>query len=215
MYVIQALPFLALVLAGGTASVTHAVLRRWRAEGEKRLVTGGRYALAAVLAIAAGAYVVPKWYDGARTAVTVDANAPYKAASKWLSTEVENPGDTRVLVDDAMWLDLVHAGYRPGLGVIWFYKADLDPAVTKTMPRGWRDLDYVVASPTVRRDAVDLPNVKGAMQNSTPVATFGTGEDRIEIRKIEAAGGDARARETEAAGDDDRISDTEAAGGDR
>ncbi|KOG32767.1 ArnT family glycosyltransferase [Streptomyces resistomycificus] len=192
MYVIQALPFLALVLAGGTASVAHGVLRRWRTEGEKRFLTGGRYALAAVLAIAAGAYVVPKWYDGDRTAVTLDANAPYKAASKWLSSEVENPEDTRVLVDDALWLDLVHAGYRPGLGVIWFYKADLDPAVTKTMPGGWKDIDYVVASPTVRRDAVDLPNVKAAIQHSKPVAVFGTGEDRIEIRQIQATSGGAR-----------------------
>lgn len=192
MYVIQALPFLALVLAGGTASVAHAVLRRWRAEAERRYVTGGRYALAAVLAIAAGAYVVPRWYDGDRTAVTADANAPYRAASKWLATEVEDPKDTRVLVDDALWLDLVHAGYKPGLGVIWFYKADLDPAVTKTMPRGWKDLDYVVASPTVRRDAVDLPNVKAAMEHSTPVAVFGAGEDRIEIRRIQTASGGVR-----------------------
>jgi hypothetical protein len=188
MYVIQALPFLALVLAGGTASVAHAVLRRWRTDGEKRLLTGGRYALAAALAIAAGSYVVPKWYDGAHTAVTTDANAPYRAASKWLSSEVANPEDTRVLVDDALWLDLVHAGYRPGLGVIWFYKADLDPAVTKTMPRGWKDIDYVVASPTVRRDAVDLPNVRAAIQHSKPVATFGTGADRIEIRQIQTTG---------------------------
>ncbi|MBT2417913.1 glycosyltransferase family 39 protein [Streptomyces sp. ISL-22] len=192
MYVIQALPFLALVLAGGTASVAHAVLRRRRSEAENRYVTGGRYALAAVLAIAAGAYVVPRWYDGARTAVTTDANAPYQAASKWLATEVEDPRGTRVLVDDALWLDLVHAGYRPGLGVIWFYKADLDPAVTKTMPGGWRDLDYVVASPTVRRDAVDLPNVRAAMEHSTPVAVFGSGADRIEIRQIQAASGGVR-----------------------
>ncbi|MFJ5835506.1 ArnT family glycosyltransferase [Streptomyces shenzhenensis] len=193
MYVIQALPFLALVLAAGTASVAHAVLRRRRADGERRLVTGGRYALAAVLAVAAGAYVVPRWYDGDRTAVTADANAPYRAAATWLGSEVENPGDTRVLVDDALWLDLVHAGYRPGLGAIWFYKADLDPAVTKTMPHGWRDLDYVVASPTVRRDAVDLPNVKAAIEHSAPVATFGTGPDRIEIRRIQqAAVGGAR-----------------------
>ncbi|MEY9993869.1 hypothetical protein ABIE67_005901 [Streptomyces sp. V4I8] len=192
MYVIQALPFLALVLAGGTASVAHAVLRRRRSEAEKRYVTGGRYALAAVLAIAAGAYVVPRWYDGAHTAVTADANAPYQAASKWLATEVEDPQDTRVLVDDALWLDLVHAGYEPGLGAIWFYKADLDPAVTKTMPRGWKDLDYVVASPTVRRDAVDLPNVKAAMEHSKPVAVFGTGEDRIEIRQIQTASGGVR-----------------------
>ncbi|MFE7900724.1 ArnT family glycosyltransferase [Streptomyces sp. NPDC057424] len=192
MYVIQALPFLALVLAGGTASVAHAVLSRWRSEAEKRYVSVGRYALAAVLALAAGAYVVPHWYDGARTAVTTDANAPYKAASKWLATEVEDPERTRVLVDDALWLDLVHQGYRPGLGVIWFYKADLDPAVTKTMPRGWKDLDYVVASPTVRRDAADLPNVKAAMEHSDPVATFGTGEDRIEIRQIQTSAGGAR-----------------------
>ncbi|MEU9627977.1 ArnT family glycosyltransferase [Streptomyces luteogriseus] len=192
MYVIQALPFLALVLAGGTASVAHGVLRRWRSEAEKRYVSAGRYTLAAVLALAAGAYVVPHWYDGARTAVTTDANAPYKAASKWLATEVEDPERTRVLVDDALWLDLVHQGYRPGLGVIWFYKADLDPAVTKTMPRGWKDLDYVVASPTVRRDAADLPNVKAAMEHSDPVATFGTGEDRIEIRQIKTSAGGAR-----------------------
>ncbi|MGW3287388.1 ArnT family glycosyltransferase [Streptomyces sp. NPDC001002] len=192
MYVIQALPFLALVLAGGTASVAHAVLRRWRAEGEGRYVTGGRYALAAVLAVAAGAYVVPRWYDGDHTAVTADANAPYRAASKWLASEVEDPEGTRVLVDDALWLDLVHQGYQPGLGVIWFYKADLDPAVTKTMPHGWKDIDYVVASPTVRRDAVDLPNVKAAIEHSTPVATFGTGDDRIEIRQIQTASGGAR-----------------------
>jgi len=189
MYVIQALPFLAIVLAGGAASVAHGVLRRWRTEAEKRYVTAGRYTLAGVLALAAGAYAVPHWYDGDRTAVTADANAPYRAASSWLKTEVKNPEDTRVLVDDALWLDLVHDGYRPGLGVIWFYKADLDPAVTKTMPHGWRDLDYVVASPTVRRDAVDLPNVKAAMQHSKPVATFGTGADRIEIRQIQTVGG--------------------------
>ncbi|GGS81731.1 ArnT family glycosyltransferase [Streptomyces violaceus] len=192
MYVIQALPFLALVLAGGTASVAHAVLSRRRSEAEKRYVSLGRYALAAVLALAAAAYVVPRWYDGARIAVTTDANAGYQAASKWLATEVEDPERTRVLVDDALWLDLVHQGYRPGLGVIWFYKADLDPAVTKTMPRGWKDLDYVVASPTVRRDAADLPNVKAAMEHSDPVATFGTGEDRIEIRQIQTSAGGAR-----------------------
>ncbi|MFC9679924.1 ArnT family glycosyltransferase [Streptomyces sp. NPDC056948] len=192
MYVIQALPFLALVLAGGTASVAHAVLSRRRSEAEKRYVSLGRYALAGVLALAACAYVVPRWYDGARIAVTTDANAGYQAASKWLATEVEDPERTRVLVDDALWLDLVHQGYRPGLGVIWFYKADLDPAVTKTMPRGWKDLDYVVASPTVRRDAADLPNVQAAMEHSDPVATFGTGEDRIEIRQIQTSAGGAR-----------------------
>ncbi|NJP50964.1 phospholipid carrier-dependent glycosyltransferase [Streptomyces sp. SBST2-5] len=189
MYVIQALPFLALVLAGGAASVAHAVLRRGRSEREKRAAVYGRYALAGALALAACAYVGPRWYDGTRIAVTVDANAPYEAASRWMAEQVPDPARTRVLVDDAMWLDLVHAGYEPGLGVIWFYKADLDPAVTRTMPGGWRDIDYVVASPTVRRDAEDLPNVKAAIEHSRPVAVFGTGEDRIEIREVATAGG--------------------------
>ncbi|MER7815030.1 phospholipid carrier-dependent glycosyltransferase [Streptomyces sp. NPDC096153] len=187
MYVIQALPFLALVLAGGAASVGHAVLSRWRRPGEGRTLVLARRSAAAALALAAAVYVVPRWYDGNRTAMTADANAPYRAAASWLSTEVAEPARTRVLVDDALWLDLVHAGYQPGLGAIWFYKADLDPAVTKTMPRGWRDLDYVVASPTVRRDARDLPLVRAALEHSTPVAVFGEGEDRIEIRAIGGA----------------------------
>ena len=185
MYVLQGLPFLALVLAGGAASVTHAVLRRRRsASGESRKLTAVRWTALALLAAASLAYVTPRWYDGNRTALTADANAPYRAAASWMATKVPDPATSRVLVDDALWLDLVHAGYEPGLGAIWFYKADLDPAVTKTMPGGWRDLDYVVASPTVRRDARNLPNVRDALNHSTPVAVFGDGEDRIEIRQI-------------------------------
>ncbi|MET7714806.1 phospholipid carrier-dependent glycosyltransferase [Streptomyces sp. NPDC005407] len=193
MYVIQALPFLALVLAGGAASVAHAVLRRrlGASPPDPQTSIAGRAdfkplrrTVAATLALAAAAYVVPSWYAGNRDALTVDANAPYRAAASWMQNEVADPASTRVLVDDALWLDLVHDGFEPGTGAIWFYKADLDPAVTKTMPRGWRDLDYVVSSPTVRRDAVDLPNVKAALEHSKPVAVFGDGEDRIEIRRI-------------------------------
>ncbi|MFJ3907342.1 ArnT family glycosyltransferase [Streptomyces vinaceus] len=189
MYVIQALPFLALVLAGGAASVTHAVLRRRRAAGERRARVIGRRALIGVLALSAAVYVLPRWYAGDRTALTADANAPYRQAAAWLGREVPDPGRTRVLVDDALWLDAVHHGFEPGLGAVWFYKADLDPAVTKTLPRGWRDIDYVVSSPTVRRDAVDLPNVKAALEHSSVVAVFGSGEDRIEIRRTDRADG--------------------------
>ncbi|MFJ4919744.1 ArnT family glycosyltransferase [Streptomyces sp. NPDC088725] len=188
MYVIQALPFLALVLAGGVASVTHAVLRRGLGAGEGRVLTAVRWTALAALVAGAAVYTLPRWYDGDRTALTADANAPYRAAASWMATEVPDPASSRVLVDDGLWLDLVHDGYEPGLGAIWFYKADLDPAVTKTMPGGWRDLDYVVASPTVRRDARDLPNVRDALAHSKPVAVFGDGEDRIEIRRIVGGG---------------------------
>lgn len=76
MYAIQALPFLALVLAGGTASLAHLVLRRWRSEAEKSYVTWGRRVTAAALVAVAALYVLPRWYDGDHTAVTADANAP-------------------------------------------------------------------------------------------------------------------------------------------
>ncbi|MEV5613352.1 phospholipid carrier-dependent glycosyltransferase [Streptomyces sp. NPDC052225] len=182
MYAVQALPFLALVLAGAAAGVAHALLNRGR--GPK----GVRITAVAVLAACAAGFVVPRWYDGDRTAMTVDANAPYRGAAAWMATKVKDPAHTRVLVDDALWLDLVHAGYEPGRGAIWFYKADLDPAVARTMPHGWRDVDYVVASPTVRRDAADLPQVRDALKHSAPVATFGEGADRIEIREVRAEG---------------------------
>ncbi|MFJ3959742.1 ArnT family glycosyltransferase [Streptomyces sp. NPDC090036] len=187
MYVIQALPFLALVLAGGAASVTHAVLRRRRGPGEGRPRLWARRALIGVLAASAAVYVLPRWYEGNRTALTTDANAPYRQAAAWLGSEVADPASTRVLLDDALWLDAVHHGFEPGLGAIWFYKADLDPAVTRTLPRGWRDIDYVVSSPTVRRDAVNLPHVRAALEHSAVVAVFGSGEDRIEIRRTDRA----------------------------
>jgi hypothetical protein len=188
MYVIQALPFLALTLAGATASVVHTALHRARKTKEGLPRRSLRWAVVAVLAATAAVQVLPRWYDGVRTALTADANGPYRAAASWLHHEIKDPAGTRVLVDDALWLDLVHDGYRPGTGAIWFYKADLDPAVARTLPRGWRDIDYVVASPTVRRDAVELPTVRDTLEHSEAVAVFGSGEDRIEIRRI--AGGD-------------------------
>ncbi|MEV5505031.1 phospholipid carrier-dependent glycosyltransferase [Streptomyces orinoci] len=254
MYIIQALPFLALSLAGVAASVTHAVLRGrlpmrrparrlavpgapspqrpvgrllGRASGDAQAVAGAvpggvlagttgtspraaglartglqpvrrggtrnapaRRTVVAALAAGCALLVVPRWYHGDRIALTADANSPYRQAASWLgdTARVPRPARTRVLADDAIWLDLVHSGYRPGTGVIWFYKADLDPAVGSTLPHGWRDLDYVVASPTVRRDAATLPLVRAALRNSRAVAVFGAGVDRIEIRRVNRAG---------------------------
>ncbi|MGY4967382.1 ArnT family glycosyltransferase [Streptomyces sp. 900105245] len=184
MYVIQALPFLAVTLASGAALLAHAMLRKGRHSAERKAFTAIRWTLAVTLAATAAVYVVPRWYVGDRLALTADANGPYRAAAAWLRNKVPDPALTRVLVDDVLWMDLVHAGYEPGLGDIWFYKADLDPAVKKTMPHGYRDIDYVVASAILRRDASDLPTVKAALEHSTPVAIFGTGEARIEIREI-------------------------------
>ncbi|MFE0425195.1 ArnT family glycosyltransferase [Streptomyces sp. NPDC058953] len=200
MYIIQALPFLALVLAGAAASAVHAILHRGgpaagtgpgAAGPVHRFRPTPRRALVAALALVAAVITVPAWADGNRDALTQDANRHYRAAAAWFETQVDDPANTRVLVDDALWLDLVHDGYEPGTGVVWFYKADLDPEVIEAMPRGWRDIDYVVSSLTVRRDAPTLPTVGAALANSTVVQVFGTGDDRIEIRRVDDRAGTA------------------------
>ena len=41
-------------------------------------------------------------------------------------------------------------------GVVWFYKLDtsnnLDPSVARRLPKGWLEFDYIVSTPTLRRD---------------------------------------------------------------
>ncbi|WP_280722116.1 glycosyltransferase family 39 protein [Kitasatospora sp. MAA4] len=181
MYVIQALPFLALALAGaahhGARLVLHAVPR----VGLRPL----RWAVLALAAVLAAGWTVPRWYAGDRTALTVNANAQYDATARWIRAELPDPAHTRITVDDALWLDLVRDGFVPGSGVIWFYKVDLDPAVAATLPLGWRSLDYIVSTPALRQDPNDLPTVRAALAHSAVVASFGdTQADRIEIRRI-------------------------------
>ncbi|MFG3495175.1 ArnT family glycosyltransferase [Streptomyces sp. NPDC047928] len=189
MYIIQALPFLALCLAAVAASVWGLL--------QRRLHRGVAVPLFGALLLAGAAYTVPHWYEGTRAAMTDDPNARFRAAAAWLDPaagNVTDPASKRVLVDDSLWMDLVHQGYRPGTGAIWFYKADLDPAVSRVLDDGWRDIDYIVSTPTVRRDAKDLPTVADVLEHSEPVATFGEGEQRVEIRRTvpDRTGGDAR-----------------------
>jgi hypothetical protein len=68
--------------------------------------------------------------------------------------------------------------------VLWFYKVDLDPAVSARLPDGWRDVDLIVSTPALRQTPNDLPTVRAILAHSTVVATFGTGDGRIEVRRV-------------------------------
>ena len=181
MYIIQVLPFLALCIAATAQVLVRTGLHAFPRIGLRPL----RWAAVAVAAVLAAGYVVPHWFDGDRTAVTANANAQYDRAVPWIHAEIPDPAGTRIVVDDAMWLDLVHDGFRPGTGVIWFYKVDLDPAVAHGFPKGWRSLDYIVSTPTLRQDPDSLPTVEDALTHSTVIASFGSGTDLIQIRKID------------------------------
>jgi 4-amino-4-deoxy-L-arabinose transferase-like glycosyltransferase len=173
MYVVQVLPFFAIAIAG----VAHEAVVRLAPAG--RRLRWAVVALAAALALAA---VLPRWYVGDRRALSTDANAPYVAAADYLRTGLDDPSATTIVVDDVLWLDCVAAGY-PSDKVIWFYKLDLDPGVR--LPGGWRDVDYVVSTPALRQNPGALPTVAKLLADSTVVASFGEGDGRIDVRRVD------------------------------
>ncbi len=153
---------------------------------------------ASALAITAilAAVITPSWVSGDTLATTATATGPQVQAEHWIEAHV--PRKDRVLIDDTMYVDLVRAGFTPRYGVVWFYKLgfgnNLDPAVMRHLPHGWKQFDYVVDSPVIRsalqQDPGGYPQVQDAITHSTPVASFGsqTGGSVIQIRKVQSTG---------------------------
>ncbi|WP_316308625.1 hypothetical protein, partial [Clavibacter michiganensis] len=72
--------------------------------------------------------------------------------------------------------------------VIWYYKLDTDAAVQRQSPNGWKDSDYVITTDSMRTGGNSSRDVSLAIQNSTSVATFGTGDQQVDVRRIHAEG---------------------------
>ncbi len=102
-------------------------------------------------------------------------------AQQWLLTNAK-PEDT-VVVDDALWLDLVDAGW-PQTNVVWFYKIDLDSGVK--LADGWQSVDYL-AFPPLPTD-VQLPKLREILSHSTIAATFGEGPNEVTVYKVDHTG---------------------------
>jgi hypothetical protein len=185
MYVIQALPFFALCIAGTAQRLVLVILHRFHTA--RRYDQPARFALIGTIAGLCITWAAPAWYSGDRTAMTADPDAAYSAASAWMRTNLHPGPREKIVLDDALWLDAVDTGFTPGTGAIWFYKVDLDPQVGSALTRGWRSLDYVVSTPTIRSDLSSLPTVAAALANSRVLAAFGTGADRIEVRRVTGA----------------------------
>jgi hypothetical protein len=174
MYVVQILPFFAIVIAG----VIDEGVRRLRPQR-----VWWRWAVLGVAALTALTLVLPRWYVGDRRALTTNDNAGYVAAATYLQ-DLPGREAATIVVDDVLWIDCVEGGYQREK-VIWFYKLDLDTAVAATLPDGWRDVDYIVSTPILRQDPSSLPTVNRLLSNSTPIAAFGPEDGRIEIRKVD------------------------------
>src|SRR4051812_2748768 len=190
MFVIVALPFLALAAAGAAQVLWDLGCRlagrlapRVRAASRVRRVIKGVVGSAVAVAVAVGLAWV--WTPTLHSVVTTPANNFRYDAEAWIAANV--PSSSIVLADDVTWVALVDGRVVPRDRALWFYKLDTDPAVRDTLPGGWRDVDYVVATDQLRNAIAGDPTLReaaAALKESQLVATFGGGDGRVEIRKV-------------------------------
>lgn len=179
-YVIMMLPFAAIVVAG----IGQVAVERLRARtGRHRLLSrGGGAVLTAGLLVALVA-AGPLWTTQLRGFLLADLDRPLRDAEEWMATNAA--ADSRMLVDDAMWVDLVDEGFTRE-NVVWYYKADTDSDVQALAPDGWRDYDYVITTDSMRTFPTEFPTVRQAIDNSVVVASFGEGAQQVEIRYVDS-----------------------------
>ena len=127
-----------------------------------------------VFVAAALAFVlaVPDWVSTHRDLAAGGPAAPLAAACEWVADNL-GQGD-RVIVDDAMWVDLVEDGLQPSL--IAGYGAVSDGAA-------WRSYGYIVSTPALR-DAGVSAELDNVVDRSLPIASAGEGGNRVEVRRI-------------------------------
>jgi Dolichyl-phosphate-mannose-protein mannosyltransferase len=180
MFEVALLPFLALALAAGADLASRAVTRWVRPAAVP--------ATAGVLGLVMIAGTLPGQHRLAASDVYVprDVNLLNHQAVAWVDAHL--PPDALILVDDMCWVELASVGRSdPWLQTLWMYEPDTNPGAVKRLPDGWRDIGWVLSTRTLRgelNDQVKLTNARRALYHSTLVVTFGTGKDRIELRRV-------------------------------
>ncbi|WP_157987685.1 hypothetical protein [Jiangella endophytica] len=192
---IAALPIAAL-LVPATAHRLIVRLLSVRGRPEALPLTIMTTTAAAALVVA----VTATWPGELRPLLRGDPVAPVEQAERWLEANV--PRDARLMVDHTLRADLLRSGFAGG-GLLPFTSfpaaaspeplLPLDVAVSvdepfEPHPPGWIHYDYIVSTAALRSDDTDRPDVRTALAESTVVAAFGGGEDRVEVRAIHPLG---------------------------
>jgi hypothetical protein len=127
-------------------------------------------------------------------------DTPLRQAEAWITANL--PTDQRVIVDDALWVDLVEAGFPAGqlAGYGAVGGGDDDSETTEAhAPESWRSYDYLVATEPAAIGLGGFEQLDDALASSMVAATFGDGGDQVEIRRIVPDGPRALRREHAAA----------------
>ncbi|WFR68441.1 hypothetical protein P9139_09880 [Curtobacterium flaccumfaciens] len=190
-YVIMLIPFAALLVAYTAERAVLALTGRTRSLARSRVGGVTRRGLGttwAAVTAAALVVAVPLWGTQLRGFLLGNLDLPMQQAEQWVGDNV--PKSSRLLVDDAMWVDLVQDGFARN-NVVWYYKLDTDAAVERQSPNGWKDSDYVVTTDSMRTGGNSSSDIRQAIENSTSVAAFGTGNQRVDVRRIHSEGSKA------------------------
>jgi hypothetical protein len=191
-FVIAMLPFAALAVGVAGEQAVRVLSNRNDGTSARRLTVARIGLLGASVGLLAA--IAPAWMAGNRALAGVDQSAPVLQAERWMeghAAATRGRAGRDVLVDDTMWSDLVTHGIAPQR-VIWFYKLDyvdnLDPSVRRRIST-YRDFVYVADSPIIRSGLAQTTQptyalARQAIAQSTPVASFGSGAERIVIRRV-------------------------------
>jgi 4-amino-4-deoxy-L-arabinose transferase-like glycosyltransferase len=169
-YVTAMIPFAALLIGGVADTLWEPVSWRW-------LTYAGRLLVLAA-GVAAVFVVLPQWGSALVRQAGVNGDASSLAATAWVERNV--PHGALVVVDDYLWPDLKRAGFSP----LWMQKTSSDLEAQGALPDGWRSIDYVVESDQIVPLLGQLPILQQAVDRSVPVATFGTGNQRVVVLRV-------------------------------
>ena len=178
-FILSALPLTALLVAG-TGEVALRYLFR---PVEQRSVGLRRFR---VPALAAGALIVSiavsLWLPTYHGLLGSDDDASMQQAQQWIQRNV--PKTDRLIVDDALWLDLILDG-RDRRNVVWSYKVDTDKQVQGWAPRGWTDYEWVVSTASLRANMPPKGVLADAVAHSQPAAIFDSAGTRVEVLRVD------------------------------
>jgi 4-amino-4-deoxy-L-arabinose transferase-like glycosyltransferase len=187
-YVVVLIPLAAIVVAMAVDAVVRALGRRTMRDYAYGLRRNGRIriapaavGLAAVAAVAGAgaAQAAPEWFYRVEAAQNVDFDLPYRQAADHVRAEV--PTSSTLVVDNVTWTDLQDDGFDQ---LVWFTKLDADPDVALVID-DWRKVDYVVATQIMYTSRESGPTLRALLDNSTVVESWGTGDQRVDLRKVE------------------------------
>jgi hypothetical protein len=179
--VLVAVPVAALLLPA-VGDVAASRWARWwteRSGAAARSVPGRAVRAAPAIAVPLVVVaVVAAWVPASTAARGPGTDVPAAMARDWVLAGL--PSRPRLAVDEALWAELVQAGYPPDrLAAIGGLGAAGPPG-----PSGWADAVFVAGRDRALLAAPANDAARRAREHSASVAGFGEGVDRVQIRRV-------------------------------